>query len=184
MNLFNRLWGPPPEKLAARRLYAAIVAQTRLAPFYAGMGVPDTLEGRFVVLILHHFALLHRLRREGEEALPLAQELVDLFSQDMDAVYRELGVSDLKVPKKVRRICAEGHGLVNRFEAASGDPAALRSAIAESLPVEEAGEAEAASAALTAYLTAVMAGLAAQPFAALTSGDIRFQDPQAYVEIS
>ncbi len=31
--------------------------------FYQAFGLPDTLEGRFAVLSLHLFAVLHRLRR-------------------------------------------------------------------------------------------------------------------------
>jgi len=39
--------------LGAEKLYGAIVAQARLPVFYQGFGVPDTLEGRFVVLSLN-----------------------------------------------------------------------------------------------------------------------------------
>ena len=48
--------------------------------------VPDTLEGRFLVLSLHLFAVLHRLKAEEEAALGLAQELTDRFSEDMETV--------------------------------------------------------------------------------------------------
>ena len=49
----------------AAKLYGSIVAQARLPIFYQGFGVPDTLEGRFLVLSLHLFAVLHRLKAEG-----------------------------------------------------------------------------------------------------------------------
>ncbi len=48
----------------AAKLYGAIVAQARLPVFYQRLGVPDTLEGRFLVLSLHLFAVLHRLKAE------------------------------------------------------------------------------------------------------------------------
>jgi len=35
---------------AAEKLYGAIVAQARLPIFYQEFGVPDTLEGRFMVI--------------------------------------------------------------------------------------------------------------------------------------
>ena len=63
-------------------------------------GVPDTLEGRFVVLSLHLFAVLHRLKGEGAEARDTVQDLADRFSTDMETVLRELGVGDLASRKR------------------------------------------------------------------------------------
>ena len=82
------------------------MAQARLPVFYQAFGVPDTLEGRFIVLSLNLFAVLHRLKAHGAEARDLAQELMDQFSADMETVLRELGVSDLGIPKKMRRLAA------------------------------------------------------------------------------
>ena len=45
-------------------LYGAIVAQSRRAAFYIGYGVPDTIEGRFDLIVLH-VVLLPRLDRGG-----------------------------------------------------------------------------------------------------------------------
>ena len=102
---------------SAAKLYGAIVAQARLPVFYQEFGVPDTLEGRFLVLSLHLFAVLHRLKAEGTVAHDwgagnLAQELIDRFSEDMETVLRELGVSDLSIPKKVRGLAASSARLV------------------------------------------------------------------------
>ena len=80
-------------------LYGAIVAQARLPAFYRVFAVPDTLEGRFALLGLHLFAVLHRLRSGGAEARDLAQSLMDRFIRDMETVLREQGVSDLKISK-------------------------------------------------------------------------------------
>ena len=44
-------------------LYGAIVAQSRRAAFYIGYGVPDTIEGRFDLIVLHVVLLLARLDR-------------------------------------------------------------------------------------------------------------------------
>jgi hypothetical protein len=46
-------------------LYGAIVAQSRRAAFYIGYGVPDTIEGRFDLTVLHVVLLLARLDRGG-----------------------------------------------------------------------------------------------------------------------
>ncbi|MGB6969966.1 MAG: ubiquinol-cytochrome C chaperone family protein, partial [Methyloceanibacter sp.] len=82
------------------------MAQTRLPVFYRDLGVPDILEGRFGLLSLHLFILLHRLKGEGADGLALAQDLMDRFSQDMETVLRELGVSDVRVPKRMRNLAA------------------------------------------------------------------------------
>ena len=44
-----------------RALYGAVVAQARLAAFYADYGVPDSVEGRFDLIVLHLVLLLRRL---------------------------------------------------------------------------------------------------------------------------
>ena len=70
------------------------------------------------MLALHLFAVLHRLKGEGPEGSALAQELVDRFSQDMETVLRELGVSDLRVPQSMRRLAAASKGLFQDYETA------------------------------------------------------------------
>jgi cytochrome b pre-mRNA-processing protein 3 len=85
----------------SEKLYGAIVAQARLPVFYRSFGVPDTLPARSALLSLHLFAVLHRVKEEGPDGRTLAQELVDRFSRDMETVLRELGVSDLRIPKSM-----------------------------------------------------------------------------------
>ena len=91
-------------KRTAQNLYGSIVALSRRPELYVVIGVPDTVEGRFEILVIHMFLLLDRLRREGEQCKPLAQELVDEFFSDMDTTSRQLGVGDFSVPKKMRRL--------------------------------------------------------------------------------
>ena len=68
----------------ADALYAKAVAQARRTVFYEVAEVPDSLDGRFDLLALHMFLLLHRLGREGETTRRLAQALFDLMFADMD----------------------------------------------------------------------------------------------------
>jgi cytochrome b pre-mRNA-processing protein 3 len=104
----------------AAKLYGAIVAQARLPVFYQDLAVPDTLEGRFLVLSLHLFAVLHRLKAEGGAAVGLAQDLTDRFSEDMETVLREIGVGDLAIPKKVRGLASASAGLLQAYGEALG----------------------------------------------------------------
>ena len=101
---------------SAAKLYGSIVAQARLPAFYQGFGVPDTLEGRFVVLSLQLFAVLHRLMLEGKAAEDLSQGLIDRFGADMETVLREIGVGDLSIPKKARALAGSGGALLHAYE--------------------------------------------------------------------
>ncbi len=93
-------------KRNAHIFYGSIVALSRAPALYSDIGVPDTVEVRFEILVLHMFALLERLGLETNADEKLSQELVNLFFSDMDTTSRELGVGDLKVPKKMRVIAA------------------------------------------------------------------------------
>ena len=166
----------------AAEIYGAIVAQARLPVFYHGFGVPDTLEGRFVVLSLHLFAVLHRLKAGGAQALPMAQQLADRFTADMETVLRELGVGDLKIPKKVRGLAASGAALLGDYEEAIGrGEGALAATIAGALPLEEKC-ANAAAARLTPYLTKMIRYLETQPLQDLCAGTLTFPEPRAAQE--
>ena len=93
-------------------LYGAIVAQARSVAFYADFRVPDTVEGRFDLIVLHLVLLLHRLSGRAEAGRGLGQELFDVFCRDLDANLREMGVGDLAVPKKMRSFAESGRAHV------------------------------------------------------------------------
>ena len=158
----------------AAKLYGAIVAQARLPVFYQDFGVPDTLEGRFLMLSLHLFAVLHRLKGEGPAALGLAQALSDRFSKDMETVLREVGVGDLSIPKKMRGLAASSAALLQAYEEAlaAGDEA-VSAALAKALPLEPSLS-EAANGRLAHYLIGAVRQIEAQSFAALRLGEVRF----------
>src|ERR1700728_2216657 len=48
-------------------LYGAVVAQARCASFYTDYGVPDTVEGRFDLIVVHLVLLLRRLGQESRK---------------------------------------------------------------------------------------------------------------------
>jgi cytochrome b pre-mRNA-processing protein 3 len=157
----------------ASKLYGAIVAQTRLPVFYQRFGVPDTLEGRFLVLSLHLFIVHHRLKAEGESASGLAQDLADRFTADMETVLREIGVGDLSIPKKVRGVAAAGASLLETLERAvgSGDDAVV-AVLAGALPPDQRPN-EASSLRLAHYVRKAVRALKAESVAALAAGDVR-----------
>ena len=164
---------------SAAKLYGSIVAQARLPVFYQGVGVPDTLQGRFVVLSLLLFAVLHRLRAEGPAADRLTQHLVDGFGADMETVLREIGIGDLSIPKRVRALAASGAALLHAYaEALAEGEAAVAAVIAKALPLQD-GASGAVAEHLAHYLRDSLSLLRTQDFAALRAGEVRFPGPSA-----
>ena len=99
----------------AEAVYAVIVAASRQSRFYADLGVPDTVDGRFDMLVLHVALVVSRLK--GADDM-LRQQLIDHFCIDMDDNLRELGAGDLSVGKKVRRMAEAFQGRYAAYEAA------------------------------------------------------------------
>ena len=176
LNPLSRLMQWRSGRSSSDKLYGAIVAQARLPVFYQSLSIPDSLQGRFALLSLHLFAVLHRLKGDGAEALALAQKLMDRFSKDMEAVLREIGVSDLRIPKRMRGLAASSHAMLGSYETSyAGDDAAFAAAIAGSLPLdpESAGL---SSELLASYLRASIERLERQPLASLQAGTLDFPE--------
>ena len=104
----------PPDLEPVRAVYRSIVAQSRRPVFYAEWGVPDTATGRFDMISLHLILLFRRMRRESEHRF-FTQQLHDIFFQDMDRSLREMGVSDLGVPKKIEKMVSLHYGLMGQI---------------------------------------------------------------------
>ena len=115
----------------AADLYARIVTQARRPGFYLDLGIPDTVDGRFELVALHAFLVIRRLKGEGDAAGRLAQALFDTMFADMDRALRQMGVGDLGVGKRVKKMVSGFLGRSAAYEAGleSGDAsldAALR----------------------------------------------------------
>lgn len=171
------LFKSDPAEAAAQSLYAAIVDQARLPGFYRDMGVPDTLDGRFDMIVLHAFLALHRLKRDGQAQGPVGQALFDLMFADMDASLREIGVGDLSVGKKVKQMATGFYGRVAAYEQglAAGD-ATLEEALRRNL-YGTVAPAPAHVAAMARYVRDQTAFLDAADTRAILSGALRFVAP-------
>ena len=164
--IFNLFRKPAIAPDLVDQAYASIVAQSRQVKFYAQWGVPDTVTGRFDMVSLHMALLLHRLKHDPS-ARPFTQAVVELFFKDMDRSVRELGTSDIGVPRKVRKLGEVFYGLVGALDAPldSKDAAALESVLARNVY----GSPNPGAAQLAAYLIAGAQLLAARPTAELVS---------------
>ena len=171
------LFRPDPAEAAARALYAAVVEQARQPRFYRDLGVPDSIDGRFDMIVLHAFLVLHRLKADGRAQGPVGQALFDLMFADMDASLREMGVGDLSVGRKVKQMATGFYGRVAAYEQGLG---AGDEALADALRRNLYGTTEPTAghtAAMGAYVRSQVAALAAQPIAALIEGGVRFAAP-------
>jgi cytochrome b pre-mRNA-processing protein 3 len=166
----DRFLKPRPSHLAGRKLYAAVVEQARKPFLYADFGTPDTVEGRFELYTLHVFLLLDRLRGQGAQASDTSQALFDTYVSALDDALREMGVGDLSVGKKMRKLGEAFYGRVKSYEAAFKalpETAELEALLGRT--VYEQGGAE-NTGRLAAYVIAQRAGLAGQDLAKLLAG--------------
>jgi cytochrome b pre-mRNA-processing protein 3 len=174
-------------------LYGAIVAQARSVTFYGDYRVPDTVEGRFDLIVLHLVLLLNRLGRRaeggrslGQELLGqelLGQELFDAFCRDLDANLREMGVGDLAVPKRMQAFAEAFYGRQAAYLAAldAADERVFEKALARN--IFPAGN-DAGAAHLARYARAAVTRLDAQDDGALIRGEVVFPSPEVFAQES
>ena len=126
-NHFRKPWLAPRGTIEA--IYGMIVTQAREPLFYRDFSVPDTVNGRFDLLLLHLWMVLRHLRTLSDGA-NLSQALFDHFCADMDANLREMAVGDLSVPKKMQALGEAFYGRAAAYDMALTDNAeALAQAI-------------------------------------------------------
>jgi len=161
------------ERIAAA-LYGAIVAHARAAAFYADLGVPDTVAGRFEMVVLHTALVVDRLGGGGETERQLGQRIFDLFCNDMDGSLRELGISDLAMPKQMKRMAERFYGRLQAYRRGltAGDAKDLAATLARNLPGTGSG--------LSRYVRAAAAGLAERSASTLFDARPGFPDPAAF----
>jgi cytochrome b pre-mRNA-processing protein 3 len=160
------------------QLYCAAVAAARAPAYYADLGVPDSLDGRFDLVGLHVFLLIRRLRALPPPGAALAQAVFDAMFNDMDVNLREIGVGDMSVGKKVKQMWEAFHGRAAAYQSALGspDPAELEAALARNVWRGLAPPGQAA--ALARVARAQDACLATQDLAGFRAGAVRFLPPE------
>lgn len=119
----------------ASELYGRVVTAARQSVFYRDLGVSDTPEGRYEMLVMHLFLALERVNKEGQAGTALAQKVIETFISDMDDCMREMGVGDTVVPKRVKRAAAGFYerALIYRTAFQHADNAALANALRDAI---------------------------------------------------
>jgi len=160
-------------------LYGAIVAQARRETFYRDYGVPDTVDGRLDMLMLHLWLVIGPLSQPDGTMSAFGQVLFERFCEDIDHNFREMGVGDLAVPKRMKRVASAFFGRAEAYRAALGDPedGALAAAVARN--VFGLAEPPLGARRLAAYMREASRRLGAQPPASLEGAEPDFPDPES-----
>lgn len=177
MPLKDLIFGKDRQTNSAHRLYATVVEQARSPFFYSDLGVPDSLDGRFELISLHTFLVLHRLKSDSSgEGTALGQRLVDLMFADMDQSLREMGVGDMGVGKRVKKMAEAFHGRVAVYSAALVDDqdTQLRGALRRNLFGTSDHVEDRSLAQIAEYLIRQVALLDSQESADIMGGRIAF----------
>jgi len=177
LHLFRRT----PRDTSIASLYGTIVAQARARAFYQAYRVPDTVNGRLEMIMLHAFLVLQRLQGEAVGLRRLGQQLFDRFCHDMDDSLREMGVGDLAVPRRMRAIGGAFYGRQAAYGAALAEPDDGPLAAVLKRNVFAGGADAAAAARLAAYMRAAQRSLAAQSSDDFTRARVAFPDPEKVV---
>ena len=170
----------------AQTLYLTAVAKARQPIFYSEHGVPDSVDGRFDLIVMHVFLLLRPLNELAQNgtapqmderaggAGEIAQALFDAMFGDMDRSLREMGVSDIAVGKRVKHMAKAFYGRVAAYDEGLAGPDEL---LCEALRRNLYGTVTPSPAhveAMAGYLRIQAAHMAATPEARALSGDMQF----------
>ncbi len=172
---FLGMFGRKQHERAGFELYTAAVQAARDPYIFETLRVPDTLDGRFDVIGLYVFLVVNRLHAESKAGKDLAQAIFDAMFSDMDINLREIGVSDMRIGKRVRAMWEAFNGRASAYAAAleADDIAALTEAVARN--VWRGHAPEDAAGALAALALEQAAHLRTQPISALAAGRVDFR---------
>ena len=131
------------------------------------------------MLSLHMFLFQHRLRGETGASHEVAQILIDNFFEDVDHSLRELGIGDLGIPKRMKKLARMYYGRTAAYADAldRGDREALAAALQRNIRPDATEWPEAAE--LAGYVMEANEALASQTSEAIRGGLIQYPAPAA-----
>jgi cytochrome b pre-mRNA-processing protein 3 len=133
------IFGLSRHKKANRRIvehiYGELTRAGRCEAFYAEHGVPDTVMGRFEMIAAQMIVFLRRTGSGSPALKDLAQEIVDAFFEDLDHSMREIGIGDMGVPKRMKKLARMFYGRYEAYAPAldAGDREGLAAALARNV---------------------------------------------------
>jgi cytochrome b pre-mRNA-processing protein 3 len=177
ISLLRSLLRRDPHRPLAARLYGALAPQARHPEFYGPrFGVPDTLEGRFDLLILHAFLVMERLQAEADGPA-INQALFDEMFRHLDLNLREIGVQDLGVGRRIKAMAEAFNGRTTAYRAAlAGEGEPLATVIKRNVHGDDPAASEGADH-LAVYCMSVLTGFRGQSTPSILAGRLGFPDP-------
>ena len=143
----------------AAEIFDRTVTRAREPVFYSRLGVADTMDGRFDLLVLHAWLALSWLKARGEA--DTAQALIDRIFVSFDESLRELGIGDIGIGHRVKKMADAFYGRLDAYSAAAGE-AGLAAAIMRNIFRSDHAPSEAARS-IARYANAAQAILKAGP---------------------
>jgi len=116
MKIIKKIFSFSHEKKIAHKLYKTIVKQSRLPVFYTVCGVADTFDGRFDMISLHMILVIRRMKHDVDQTRKLSQELFDFMFEDFDLNLRELGIGDMGVLHRVKKMTKAFYGRLESYD--------------------------------------------------------------------
>jgi cytochrome b pre-mRNA-processing protein 3 len=127
------LFRKPESAPRVRLLYDVIVARARTPSFHTGLGVPDTMDGRFDVLTLHVFLVMDTLKQGDAAAHEFSARLVTLVFAGFEEALRDLGVGDVGLSRRIKAMANAFYGRLEAYGAAANNPEPLADAVLRNL---------------------------------------------------
>ena len=151
------------------------MAASRHPALYREQGVPDTLQGRFEMLALHLFPVLYRLMHVPGDDPELAQLISERLVSETDAAFREMGVGDVTVPKRMKTFYRSFAGRIGAYTTAleTGDEALVDAVRRNVFPD---GDADGNALKLALHIKAAVAAIRAVAMERLRAGDVPYPE--------
>lgn len=178
-NLFRKARNRP----LIDKIHGEIMAGARQPVFFVDYGVADTVEGRFEILCLVSTIALRRMSALPEPGPSIAQEVTDSLFQHFDVALREIGIGDVTVPKRMKKMASGYMGRSSAYLAAlsdheAGNAETLPLAIARNIYGDEARAGDLRTQRLANYALSYAAVLEGLSVETLLSGSLPMLDAQ------
>jgi cytochrome b pre-mRNA-processing protein 3 len=133
-----------PRRREAQELYIALVQQSRNPFLYTDCKVPDTLDGRFDLIVLHVYLFLSLPHKPEDQTM--RRLLLESLFDDMDRSLREMGIGDTGISKRIKSMSKAAFGRLKAYGDAGDTDETLREALIRNVYRGEAPEPEAVNA--------------------------------------
>lgn len=119
--MLNALKRASERKKLAAALCGQIIRRAREPVFFARLAVPDTIDGRFDIVVLHAWLALERMNAAGER--DICQKVTDSLFISFEEALRDLGVGDMGLGRRMKQMGNAFFGRLKVYSEAKSEPA-------------------------------------------------------------